>query len=594
MSQTIQPSGDTLQLARAIRESLASSTLPRSLARLYSHSTLLRTGQAGLASWQEGETDERLSDAMRLLEAAAIERETEGIRWQDTNTWRESMRRAAEVLEWLSPTSLNPEERPIRLLAAAAYQLAGYPARSSSLLREESSEEYPESTMLRFLLKTEFSHLQAQLTAYWARSLDAGLPEETTLPWSDQEALTLRLQQQIIKEAAAALGVLCAVMRWGDESRLEKALSKLEAVSDVLLHGEDSYSWILARLCTEVLAVYDQSALRHYTEQLAITMSEAGKAVVERYVRQNYLQHKSLAWPSQIRGIERLIGDESFALCTPTGSGKTVVAELAILHSLFVAPSSQELGEAAEAASLALYLVPSRALAAEVESKLDSVLRDLHDPPITVTGLYGGTDWGPTDAWLTARNFTLLICTYEKAEALIRFQGPQFLRRVSLVVMDEAHLIQFDGKFDNLRKAESRPLTMEALGARLLTYLDRSKSKIIALSAVASGMENALASWVTGKPGAIPAKTLYRSTRQVIGRLECLQNRGFTMFYDIMDGADLQFEPGNPSVENTPYIIRPFPPCPVAPAWERGKEVRLRPFLLWSALHLAAQYYANQ
>lgn len=593
MKQITQPSSETLQLARGIRQRLAGSNLPRSLARLYSHSTLLLARQTGLPSWQQNETSERLHDAMLLLEAATVERAVEGDLWQDANTWRESMRRAAEILEWLSPAALNPDNRPIRLLATAAYQLAGYPARSSSLLRVRGDEEQAESTLLRYLLNAEFSHLQDQLTAYWAQSLLEHLPEEKGFSWADSKRLTEQVQQTVVKETAAALGVLCAFMRWGDEDRLEKAVDKLTAVADVFLHGQDTYSWILAKLCAEVVAVYHQSAMRRDGEKLARTMSTSGKAVMERYLRQNYLQHKSLAWPSQVRGIERLIEGQSFALCTPTGSGKTTVAELAILYRLFTASSPQQEGDETNAAPLALYLVPTRALAAEVEAKLDRVLRNLHDPPITVTGLYGGTDWGPTDAWLTLQNPTVLICTYEKAEALIRFQGPLFLRRVWLVVMDEVHLIQFNGQVDELRRAESRSLTLESLGARMLTYLDPSKSRVIALSAVASGLENALAGWVTGQPGASPAKTLYRSTRQLIGRLECQTNRGFTIYYDTMDGADLQFAPGGQSDE-TPYIRNPFPPCPRATAWERGGETRLRPFLLWAALHLAFQYYANQ
>ena len=45
--------------------------------------------------------------------------------------------------------------------------------------------------------------------------------------------------------------------------------------------------------------------------------------------------HRSVIWPSQSLGLSRLMEDESFALCTPTGSGKTTVAEVALLQSLF-------------------------------------------------------------------------------------------------------------------------------------------------------------------------------------------------------------------------------------------------------------------
>ncbi len=355
-------------------------------------------------------------------------------------------------------------------------------------------------------------------------------------------------------------------------------------------------SWFLAKLCAEVAAVYVKSSLRGYTDELLKEMDPTGKIAIERYLRQCFQQYKTLAWPSQVIGINRLTGYKSFVLCTPTGSGKTTIAELAILQSLFL-NFTPESPAGDKRVPLALYLVPSRALAAEVESSLSRVLRKLNDPPINVTGLYGGNDWGPTDAWLTADAPTVLICTYEKAEALIRFLGPLFLKRVSLVVIDEAHSIQFDGNFTDLRKAESRSLRLEVLGTRLFTYLDQSKGRVIALSAVASKMQNVLARWVNGEKDARPAETSYRSTRQLIGRLECLPNRSFTIHYDLLDGADLQFEKG--SLAETPYISYPFASCPSATKWEtkatnKGPEKRLRPYLFWAAMQLANQYHKGQ
>src|SRR5208283_390521 len=123
---------------------------------------------------------------------------------------------------------------------------------------------------------------------------------------------------------------------------------------------------------------------------------------------------------SQVKGIRRLEQDQSFVICTPTGSGKTTIAELAIIQSLFPSDANSA-SPISDDSPLSLYLVPSKALAAEVESKLSRVLRRLTDTPVIVTGLYGGTDWGPTDAWLTAKHRTVLICTYEKGEALLRF-----------------------------------------------------------------------------------------------------------------------------------------------------------------------------
>jgi hypothetical protein len=66
--------------------------------------------------------------------------------------------------------------------------------------------------------------------------------------------------------------------------------------------------------------------------------------------------------------------------------------------------------------------------------------QDLHGiaaRPVVVTGLYGGVDWGPTDAWVQTDGPTIAICTCEKADALLWYLGVLFLRRVRLAIVDE-------------------------------------------------------------------------------------------------------------------------------------------------------------
>lgn len=240
-----------------------------------------------------------------------------------------------------------------------------------------------------------------------------------------------------------------------------------------------------------------------------------------------------------------------------------------------------------------MYLVPKRALAAEVEAKLLRTIGPLSKDRVVITGLYGGIDWGPTDAWLTSDDRTVLICTYEKAEALIRFLGPLFLGRLSLVVLDEAHMVQFDGSVEELRNAESRSLRLESLIARLFVHVPPQQSRVIALSAVAAGMENTLAKWITGDESANPAKTLYRSTRQLIGRLQCKTHRAFDIRYDLLDRASLRFKETGEG--GTPFIPGPFPPHPVADSFDgAGPEKRLRPYLFWAAMHLVAPVEAGR
>ncbi|MFP3759246.1 hypothetical protein SB751_35785, partial [Cupriavidus sp. SIMBA_020] len=77
---------------------------------------------------------------------------------------------------------------------------------------------------------------------------------------------------------------------------------------------------------------------------------------------------------------------------------------------------------------------------AEVEHRLSEDLQGIDARPVVVTGLYGGIDWGPTDAWVQSQDPVIVICTFEKADALIRYLGVLFLDRVRLVVIDEAHM----------------------------------------------------------------------------------------------------------------------------------------------------------
>ncbi len=572
---------DILELARATSRRLASGALTPACAKLYSQHTRLDAGQPGLSRWRKDEAETRLEEAVRLIDAGLLQRDA------GDDDWSDAVLRAAELLEWLSHPDLNEDALPLDLMSAAAYQLAGYPARAGGILRAAADHRDADGT-LRSLLRGDFPLLLRHLVVYWSsnpRRPERGEP----IDWSTRSTSTIRLRRLVEDETASALGVLCAAMRWGQSDRIDISLDRLSAVSKFMLNGRDRYSWLLAKLTAETARSFVANSLRTNLDWLPIGFDRFGKAAVERYLRQAYVACKTQAWPSQMRGIERIRSGGSFVLCTPTGSGKTTVAEIAILQRLF-APRPAALD--GESAPLVMYLVPKRALAAEVEAKLQRTIAPLsRQQRVVITGLYGGIDWGPTDAWLTSDERTVLICTYEKAEALIRFLGPLFLGRLALVVLDEAHMVRYDGKDDDLRAAESRPLRLESLVTRLLTYVPADQGQVIALSAVAAGMEAALAQWVTGDVNATPARTLYRSTRQLIGRLLCKAGRAFDIRYDLLDRSSLRFDETGSG--GTPFIPQPFPPHPRVTGFE-GPEKRMRPYLFWAAMQLVAPANAER
>jgi helicase len=128
-------------------------------------------------------------------------------------------------------------------------------------------------------------------------------------------------------------------------------------------------------------------------------------------------------YPPQELALEAglLTGEDSFVVAAPTASGKTLIAEMALLKVFFETPGK------------VLYLVPLRALAREKYEDLSARYRGTGMRVTLSTG-----DYDSTDPWLLDAD--LIITTNEKMDSLIRHRAP-WLRDVRLVVADEIHLL---------------------------------------------------------------------------------------------------------------------------------------------------------
>lgn len=544
-------------------------------ARLYSLYTTLRGGGSQL-KYSDKLARDRLDDAVRMIGVALSPSLSPDAPARRT----EMLLRAAELLEWLSPVLGASWVVQSRLSAAAAYQLAGYPARASALLAERVDDEAG-SRMLSALLGGDVLALESETKAYWSQKgvLSVGTEDSGGAPPTQY----LGISERLVGEIAKALGVVAASVRWGDDGRATRAIEKLRGVARVMQHSS-SDSWLLANLCAEAMSVMYQRALRPAVAPALATVSAEGKGAFERYVRMAIRGKRAQAWPSQVRGLSRLAEGGSFALCTPTGSGKTAIAEMALLQGLFGLSDDPSPAQS-KGDELVLYLTPSRALAAEVETKLSSLFGRLGDATVTVTGLYGGSDWGPTDAWLTLEGRAVVVCTYHKAEALLRHLGHLFVGRVKMVVVDEAHNV-LAARGSDWESTDHTALTVESLMMRLRAGGGDRPARVIALSAVASGSAGAIARWAEGNASAEPVTEQYRSTRQLIGRLAFNRSRSCSIRYDLLDSRSLQFSERDR--DDTPYLPTPFPPFPPTPELKDGPDLRVRPPTLWGAMHLAA------
>ncbi|RME53159.1 DEAD/DEAH box helicase [Candidatus Woesearchaeota archaeon] len=179
--------------------------------------------------------------------------------------------------------------------------------------------------------------------------------------------------------------------------------------------------------------------------------------------------------PTQWKSIEAgLFDDENLLVCTPTASGKTLVAELAILNAVL-----HDKGKA-------VYVAPLRALASE---KFKSFKK--HYPSLKTAMTTGDVD--SDDAYLA--RYDVIVTTSEKLDSLLRHKTP-WLSRVKCVIIDEVHLLN----------DASRGPTLEVVITLLQTLLPHLH--LVALSATIGNPEE-LAEWL----GATLVRDSWRPTK---------------------------------------------------------------------------------
>lgn len=160
-----------------------------------------------------------------------------------------------------------------------------------------------------------------------------------------------------------------------------------------------------------------------------------------------------------------LLENQNLLVCTPTASGKTLVAELAALNSIY------------EKKGKAIYIVPLKALASEKYNEFKKKYG--HDTKIALS--IGDLD--NEEGYLA--NYDLIITTAEKLDSLLRHHTP-WLREVSTIIVDEIHLLN----------DVSRGPTLEILITLLKQIL--KQVQLVGLSATI-GNSTELAEWLEAK-----------------------------------------------------------------------------------------------
>jgi len=205
-------------------------------------------------------------------------------------------------------------------------------------------------------------------------------------------------------------------------------------------------------------------------------------------------------WKSQLKAINDGIisTDKNFVIQMPTSAGKTLIAEIMIVDSLIENPDSK-----------CIYIAPFRALTTEIEETLTNSLGKLGFIVSGATGSYEVDEL--QQFWID--NSDVLIATPEKIDLLYRLQ-PEFFENISLVVIDEGHII---GDI-----SERSPL-LEFLIVKLRRKL-KNKCRFLFISAVMTKINaKEISKWLSGEEdNVISLPTIYgkewEPTRKLIGK----------------------------------------------------------------------------
>jgi hypothetical protein len=176
----------------------------------------------------------------------------------------------------------------------------------------------------------------------------------------------------------------------------------------------------------------------------------------------------------------------------PTSSGKTRIAEIAILDCLMKNENCK-----------VLFIAPFKSLAFEIENSLEKVF---DSSSFVVSHLYGGGLFSKLDEKIIEESH-IIIATPEKAKAMLRGDS-NILNSIKLVVLDEGHLLG----------PQKRYIVNEIFYEELRYFINKNAGKFLLLSAVLPNADE-LALWLTESSENV-YKDTWRPSDERLGTLE--------------------------------------------------------------------------
>jgi hypothetical protein len=394
--------------------------------------------------------------------------------------------KGASILEYIHVPEQNrsKESQYFRLISALAYYAAFQYSKSYIVLRETEYSTKLTALVSSFLRK-DFSNLLEHINEI---ILGEEFTDSKVSEIEDRLEAEYRVYTHILAKSFACLS---EYIFSGNSKWLDKCKDILRDLLDLVAIDREPALWWVIRLLKFIIDGFSISSvwpvLRDYFDAEDISL-------LNSYIRSLAFGTPNVTelFISQRSALDKVLGDEGAVVSLPTSSGKTRIAEIAILQNLIEHDSSK-----------ILYLAPFRSLAFELEESLSATFKPIGYP---VSHLYGGGQFNKIDRNLI-EDSRIIIATPEKAKAILRADD-EISASIKLVVIDEGHLLG----------ANQRETTNEIFIEELRNLVNQNSGKIILLSAVLPNTGD-FSEWITSASGNV-VKSDWRPSSQRFGILE--------------------------------------------------------------------------
>lgn len=371
------------------------------------------------------------------------------------------------------------------LVAALAYYVAFQYSKSYILIRKLESNTIISRYIALFLTR-DFKSLENEIHSLLVNENY----EDTSLAQSD-ESIENRNSRIYEITIAKALSGYVQYFYTGNKDILARSKYLLRSLKEITEIGNEPEIWWVIRLLLLIADGFEEASLWNALSGYFDTEDSRIKKYIKSLVfsRPRGIYELFL---TQRKSLDKVLNNDSGCVVSiPTSSGKTRIAEIAILNCL-----------TRDSSGKVLYIAPFRSLAFEVENTLEPILGNIG---IAVSHLYGGGLYSSLDKEVVMDS-GVIIATPEKAKAMMRGNS-ELLEEIKLVIIDEGHLLG----------ADERLIVNEIFYEELRFHMENNGGKFLLLSAVLPNSEE-LATWLTNSATTV-YKDAWRPSNERLGTL---------------------------------------------------------------------------